>query len=283
MKKSLPIILVTLLLSSCVTPTPTKDNEEALDDFGVFLGLEDNSKMSTLMNYKRVAIELDEFSSNNIQKLRNKHIEVYAYLSVGSLEKYRDYYNEFKDYTFYDYDNWDDERWMDVSQTSWQNKMSELATEFRNKGATGLFLDNFDVYYIACDEYKGSKSFTEGIYNGCHKILENLSRSGLSLLINSGTMFLERLNTEKDSLIDEVDWYAQETVFSSIVDYDNDIFGKQDKEEQDYCFSMIKMMRPHSNVLLIEYTKDNDLVREIKEYANANKVHYYISSRVNLD
>ena len=259
--------------------TPSVTSKE---DFGVFLGLQEGNYQK-LLSFKKVAIEIEEFSSSIIDELKSNDIEIYAYLSVGSLEKYRPYYNEFKNYTFMDYDNWPHERWIDVSQKSWQDHIKDTASSFKNMGANGLFLDNFDVYYIASEEYECSTSFKEGIYEGCKTILSNLSTLEMSLLLNSGSTFLERLDEEHDSLIDKVDWYAQESVFSSIIDYENNIFGKQNEEDHNYYLEIIEMMKEKSSILLIEYTEDQNLIEEIESYCKSNNFSCYITNRVNLD
>ena len=176
----------------------------------------------------------------------------------------------------------EDERWIDVSQVSWQNHLVTTATGFKELGADGLFMDNFDVYYIASEEYECSNAFKEGIYNGCHKILDEFSKLDLSLMINSGTDFLERMKDENDNLLKAVDVYAQECVFSNILDYDKDKFGKQDKETKDYYLEIVSFMKKSATILFIEYTKDESLIKEIKNYCNSKGYKYYISSSVKL-
>lgn len=97
---------------SSISPT-TKDA------YGVYLG-ENGSNTDKLLGYKNLIIDLDEFSTSNIASIKEAGCKIYSYLSVGSLEKYRSYYEEYKDITFMDYDNWPDERWVDVSNHSWQ-------------------------------------------------------------------------------------------------------------------------------------------------------------------
>ena len=276
--KALIPFLLLIPIASCTSNI----NQTNYNDFGVFLGLEDTN-VNKLLSYKTVAIEIEEFSNSSIRKLNSNNIDVYAYLSVGSLESYRSYYEDFKQYTFFEYEHWDDEKWIDVSVASWQEHLINDAQKFKNLGAKGLFLDNFDVYYIALEEYECSSEFKENIYQGCHKILEDLSKLNMSLLINSGTDFLERLNDENDPLLKKVNWYAQECVFSSIIDYEKNIFGKQDKETQDYYLDIIKFMKKNSNILLIEYTKDQELIKDIKEFSNEEKIHYFVSESINLN
>ena len=93
---------------------------------------------------------------------------------------------------------------------------------------------------------------------------------------------MERLNEEHSDLLDKIDIYAQECVFSSIEDYDKDDFARQNKEDHDYYVDVINMMKSHSSILLIEYTVDIDLINEIKSYCTSNNFSYYISSTVDL-
>ena len=160
MKKS--VLLLISLLSIFTACSPKEKEALTNDSYGVFLGAND-SDFDKVKNYKNILIDVDEFSSEHMTYFQEHAINVYAYLSVGSLEKYRSYYEEFKDITFMDYDNWPDERWVDVSNASWQSHISSEAERLKNLGASGLFMDNFDVYYIANEEYECSSSFKEGI------------------------------------------------------------------------------------------------------------------------
>ena len=257
-------------------------NYEVDHTYGVFLGA-DGSAKARISAYNKVAIDIDEFESSDITYLKNKGCEIYAYLSIGSLENYRDYYEEYKDYAFFEYTNWPDEKWIDVSQESWQNLLVSEANRFKGLGASGLFMDNFDVYYIASEEYKGDKVSAESIYNACITILNALSALNLKLIINSGSTLLERFYEEKRyDLLNKIDVYCQESVFSNILDYDKDVFGRQEKDEHDYYLSVISFMKKYSEILLLEYTTDEELKNEITTYCKNNSYHYYVSSHVNL-
>lgn len=269
------------------TPDDTENKNEEIankKDFGAYLGLTDESdNYKKLLNYKEVAIEIGEYSSEHISLIKDNNTDIYAYLSVGSLENYKDYYNEFKNLTFMDYDNWPDERWIDVSSTLWADKLVELATKFKSLGATGLFLDNYDVYYIVCSEYKCSEAFKEGIYTGLKEITKRLKALDLKLIINSGTDFLERLDDEKDDTIRSFYAYNQESVFSTILDYENDVFGTQSTSDREYYQDIIAITSRYGiKTYLLEYTTDEALIQEIKTYCELNGYTYYISSHVNL-
>ncbi len=273
---ALPFIVLPML-SAC---DQAKKNGNG---YGVFLGATDKDT-DKIMKYDIVCIDMDEFSESNIQKLKKNHTQIYAYLSIGSLENYRSYYEEFKDLTFMDYENWSDERWVDVSNDRWQSHISSEADRLKSLGANGLFMDNFDVYYFAKEEYEETtKEFAWSIFEGCKAILDLLAKKDLKLMINSGTDFLyEMLKISSRTSLDDIDVYAQECVFSNIEDYENDVFGRQEKEQQDYLFQMIEMMKIVADVLLIEYTTDEEVIKDIKDYCKENNCSYYISNNVDL-
>ena len=115
--------------------------------YGVFIGIgkEDGMKLN---NYEVLVLEPTEFNKDDIKKLHEKNKKIYAYLDIGSLENYRPYYDKFKDKILGNYENWEDEYWMDVSDKEWQNLVvGELAKEIVDKGFDGFFIDNCDVYY----------------------------------------------------------------------------------------------------------------------------------------
>ncbi len=270
-----------LFLSGCGSSKKKSREYQAPLKYGVFLGC-DSSSLSKIKKYPNVAIDLDNFSSNAISSLKENECTIYAYLSVGSLEKYRSYYEAYKDLTFMDYENWPDERWVDVSKSSWQEHILSEANRLKELGADGIFMDNFDVYYIATEEYQGSDINKEDIYQGCLKMLNDLSSTGMKLMINSGTDLLDRMHSENRNEINKINVYAQETVFSKIEDYENNVFGRQDAGEKEYLLSIVEFMRYKGDVLFIEYTKDATLKKEIQEYCDELNYHYYISENVEL-
>ena len=173
-------------------------------------------------------------------------------------------------------------RSVDVSNSSWQEHILSEANRLQELGADGIFMDNFDVYYIASEEYQGSDINKEDIYQGCLKMLNDLSSTGMKLMINSGTDFLDRMHSENRNEINKINVYAQETVFSKIEDYENNIFVRQDIGEKEYLLNIVEIMRYKGDVLFIEYTKDATLKKEIQEYCDELNYHYYISENVEL-
>lgn len=285
MKKLLPL-LITLFLTGCSLNTNNSSNENgeeektvSFNDYGAFLGRSENNTKN-FGDYKYVSIEFDEYEKNTISALKSQKIECFAYLNIGSLETYRSYYSRFEKYAFLDYENWDDEKWIDITNNEWQEFVIEtLATNFKNKGASGVYLDNVDVYSIFRENDKDYLSAATAIKN----IITRINDLGLKILMNGGAEFIDDMNDKKDSILSSIWAYHQEEVFSLITDYDNNKFGKQNFEDSSYYKLMAKIMKNKgAEIFLLEYTKDQNLVKKIKDFCEANSYHYYCSETVDL-
>lgn len=258
------LLLIPLFLTSC------GDSSSLKYSYGVFLGLDHYE--SKLSQYEEIVIDVAEWSSSDIQKLKDHGQTVYSYLSIGSLENYRDYYQTFQDHVLGSYENWPDEYWMDVSYVPWQEKITSLAQELVSKGADGFFLDNSDVYYF----YPQQK-----IRDGLDAIYQNLQQFHIPLITNGGDSYVSSLmERNKTSWIYAVN---QESVFSSIQDYDNDVFAPQSEEDNAYFKEYLTQCHDKQlSVYLLEYTKDKSIIKQIKNYCATKGYAYYISAHVDL-
>ena len=94
-------------------------NEKKQEDYGVFLSL-DSSDLKKISEYKTVIIDAQYFSKKDIEYLKRKGCTVYSYINIGSIEVFRDYYEKYSGLSLGDYENWNEEKWMDVSSYAWQ-------------------------------------------------------------------------------------------------------------------------------------------------------------------
>ena len=274
----IPILI--LIMFTCVSLAGcavTNEYKMENSDYGVFIGA-DKDTLNTILddsgNYEIAVIEGQEFSADEISAFKMGGRRIYSYLNIGSIETFRPYYTDFEDDILGEYENWPDEYWIDVSNESWQDYISgTLAEELYEKGVDGFFIDNCDVYY----QYQ-----TDEIYDGLVNIIERLNEYDIEIIINGGNDFVSKLILDgKSGLIDGVN---QEGVFSSIKDYDNDVFAKQDKDETEYFTQYLDMAKKAGlDVYLLEYTTDSELAKEIAAYCIREGVKYYISCSVGLD
>ena len=242
--------------------------------YGVFLGLDHDSGLKKLYKYKLVVIDLQEFTKSDIQNLHNKGIKVYSYLNVGSVENYRKYYKRFKKYYLGTYENWEDEKWVDVSKSSYQNFIiNELEPSLRAKGADGYFIDNCDVYA----NFKKDK-----IYKGLQSILSSIHSHGLPMLINGGDEFVSK--AIKDGSYSQLfDGVNQEEVFT-VINFNNHTYHTQSKSESKYYKNYLQKVKSKGlKVYLLEYGAKSSKEKEIANYCKQNGFAYYNSKSYNLD
>jgi endo-alpha-1,4-polygalactosaminidase (GH114 family) len=233
---------------------------EQSQPYGVFLGLREEES-ERLDPYETVVIEPAEFSAAGVEKLRAAGQTVYGYLNIGAVEEYRPYYGRFQGLTLGVYENWPDERWVDVASPAWQSFIvDELGRQYADMGFDGLFLDNADVY----DDRP-----TEEIFRGLCTILEGLRKYHLKFLINGGDGFVSRC-IEEGTALSLFDGINQEMVFTRI-DFEHHTYGVQPTEETDYFKQYLAQAKQCGlSVRLLEYRADPQLARQIEAYCTEN-------------
>ena len=277
MKKVL-FLLPFLLLSAC-SIFPKRSSSEPQEDFnnheyGVFLSIEGKDK-NKIKDYKTVVIDAQYFTKSDISYLKNNGQTVYSYLNIGSIEDFRPYYDDYVDITFDEYENWEEERWVDVSNKRWQDFiLNNLSKELLTKGIDGFFIDNVDVYYYSLAR--------QDIFDGLVIILTGLKDMDTYLSINGGDTFVTRYLDETGSVDDIMDAVNQETVFSKI-DWDNEKLTSNNEEETKYFKEYIESVdEQDKDVYLLEYTTDPKVVKKIKDYCSLKGFEYYISPSIEL-
>lgn len=276
MKKAL-ILLIPLLMSGCSTPKNNSNNTG--NGYGAFLGRSSND-IKRLSSYKYVSLEAEEYDTKTIKVLQDGGTNVLLYLNVGSIEEYRSYYSSFADHTIGEYENWEDEKWMDVTYTPWQSYVVDtLAASIKSKNAFGVYMDNVDVYSIAKEQALNYKNYMTALKN----IIKGVSNLGLKVMVNGGAELFDDANDSGDDIFNYVWGYHQEEVFSLIDDYDNDVFTKQDKEDSDYYKDIASMMKKkNKEIFFLEYTVNEELIKQITSYCESKNYYYYCSKTVDL-
>ena len=274
------ILSLTISTTACATKNISEiqnmsENKDtsANKDYGVFLSI-DASEIKKLDGYKTVVIDAQYFSKQDIQALHNNGTTVYTYLNIGSIENFRDYYPKYENLTLGDYENWEEEKWIDVSDAKWQTFIADLSTTLLEKDIDGFFIDNCDVYY-----YKQS----EEIFSGLTEILRGIKALGKDVIINGGDTYITQYRQTYGSAKDIMSAVKQEEVFS-LYDFDTSSFGKNTADETAYFCDYIESCHADEmNVYLLEYTDDRKLIKQIKAYCKEKGFQYYISDSIELD
>ena len=214
--------------------------------YGVFIGMGKEEGMK-LNNYEVLVLEPSEFDKDNIKK--------------------------FKDTVLGNYENWEDEYWMDVSNKEWQNLVvDELGKNISYKGFDGFFIDNCDVYY----QFQDEKTF-----DGLCSILNGLRKYHLDTIINGGDTFVSKCIDGKTAK-EMFDGINQECVFTSI-DFENKKYGEKSAKDSEYFIQYLdKVKKDAMEVFLIEYGADDTLSKKIEKYCNDNRFHWYNARSMEL-
>ncbi len=247
---------------------------ESLDrQYGVFIGA-DSEDCDSIKKYETVVVDAEYLTKDDIAKLhQRKNKQIYSYINVGSIEKFRDNYSQMSDIVLDDYVNWSDEKWVDVTQKKWQDYVISHASSLSDKGVDGFFLDNFDVYY----NYQ-----TNEVYESLLAILDELDKLNKPIIINGADEFVIRA-IDNSELGDSVYGINQESVFTKI-DFENDRFIEQDDENLEFYKEYLNKAKEYGlNVFVIEYGATGDNLKKSKRYFKEKGFTYYFAGSINLD
>lgn len=263
----------------------THDNGTFAYDFGVFLSIND-SQMSRLKKYRTVVIDASAFSKKNIQKLKKQGHIVYTYLNVGSLETFRSDYDKYLPYTIAPYENWENERWVDVSNVNWQKRISALAKKYHQKGVDGYFVDNCDIYYVMglrLDGKEEQKVSSAKLFKGLSTILRNLRKTyKKDVVLNGGNTFVKACMKKKYKLSNYLTAVNQECVYTH-VDFKQKRLEKSSAYNRKTYLSYLKSLPKSVDVFLVEYTKSKSVVKRIAKECRKNGYKYYVTDAIKLD
>ena len=260
------LVIVALILT--ITNT-----EEGYDSsFGVYIGA-DPENITDRDLAETIVIDAQYYTEKEIADLKKGGHTVYTYINIGSVESFRDYYKDFESITLGTYENWEDEKWVDVSDKRWQLFLSGKADELMNKGVDGFFVDNCDVYY----NYR-----TEEIFEGVSDILKNLCSKNAYVMVNGGDEFAREYLKRYGNLDGILDGVNQESVYTAI-DWDNNRFTVNTKEDREYFLEYLRLvMDAGKDAYAIEYTTDPEIAQKAAELAAAKGYVVYIADSIEL-
>ena len=114
-------------------------SSEGAKDYKVLVGLTPE-KVSACRGYAKLVIDAEFFSKDDIAQLhKNGNKQIFSYLNIGSLENFRSDYAEFENLTLDEYENWSEERWVNVASAKWQKRIVRKAEALLAKGIDGFF------------------------------------------------------------------------------------------------------------------------------------------------
>jgi len=134
---------------------------------------------------------------------------VLAYLSVGTIEKWRGWYPRLKPYRLTAWRDWKDEWYADASKAGYRDELVAIAgDEILDKGFDGLFLDNTDMV-----ESRSHRKQRNGMGELVADLDELVDAGGRLLFTQNGAPgMLEGYGDAVDPLIGHFDGWNREDV-----------------------------------------------------------------------
>ncbi len=271
-KAGIKLIPGIIALCVCIIALSSCTKKESNDQYGVYIGAEPEELTGRSLA-DTIVIDAQYFDKDDITELKSSGHTVYTYINIGSIENFRDYYEEYEYLTLDTYENWEDEKWIDVSDPSWQDFISKKADELISKGVDGFFVDNCDVYY----QYR-----TQEIFEGVSLILNELKEKNTYVLINGGDTFVREYLDRFGNLDNILDGVNQESVVTCI-DWENDKFSVNEKEKKEYFLEYLQIvMNDGKDAYVIEYTTDKGIEKEAVSLAGSKGYTVYVAHSLDL-
>ncbi len=259
------VIFLSFFMISC------GDEKELQKEYGVFIG-ESKENLLKVKGYDLIVVDAYYLDAEMIEELHENNNQVYTYISLGTLENFRDFYPQFKDKALGLYGDWPEENWMDVSYEPWQENFIHRAEGYSKMGVDGFFVDNTDVYSYAQEEK---------IYMGLLDSLRKLDSIGLPVIINGGDEFVMR-GLKEDKLDNIIDGINQETVFTKINFKDN-TFSLNNSKDRAYYSNYVENASQYGlSIFLLEYGSDKEILSKIRQYCQEKGFRYYMSPTLEL-
>ena len=271
MIKRKAILLTLLCLLLFLTACSGKEKEHM--DYLVLLG-EEPSHIEAFPDCDVLVIDGEYFSAEDVKYLRAKGVKkIYSYFNIGSLENFRDYYDTFSESTLGEYENWPEEKWMDVSDESWQRFLLESAEQIAQKGFDGFFVDNTDVYY----QYPSDE-----IYQGILNILTDLHGLEKDIIINGGDCFVKEYLESGDVIDGMITGINQEEVYTCY-DFAQNRCGLQNQDTRDYLLEYLELAEQNGiKIYVLEYAKERKLTEGAEAYAREHGWTCYVADHIEL-
>lgn len=265
------IVIILLIISGFIMVGQNIQPKE--EPYGVYVGANPED-MKDRELAKTIVVDAQYYSTEEIEDLKKEGHTVYTYLNIGSIESFRDYYTDYEYLTLSTYENWEDEKWVDVTDIAWQQFISDKADELIDKGVDGFFIDNTDVYYhYATDE----------VFESVSEILKNLQNKDTYILINGGDAYVTEYLNRYGSLSDILDGVNQENVYTAI-DWDSDSFTVNVEDEREYFLEYLQQVKEDGkDAYAIDYATDPEIIKASKAFAKVHGYTVYVSKCLELE
>ncbi len=188
-----------------------------------------------LGDYDVVVVDGEEASAGVVSALQDEGSVVLAYLSVGTIEKWRSWYDDLRRYRLSAWQDWKDEWFADVSKGGLRDALAdEIAPGILAKGFDGLFLDNVDMI-----EPKRHKKQRDGMRELVARLGEVVHSDDGLLFAQNGYWGFRKFGILDDGHLDG--WNREDVTWT--YDFDKRKYVRNSDRDRDEALDDLAAMR----------------------------------------
>lgn len=222
-------------------------------------------KPQLVKGYKYVILESKNFSVKDIATIRTQNDKVFAYLSLGEINKNAMHYKNFAKLTMGKNEIWDS-FYIDLRKDKARKILMEMVDELFLHGYDGLFLDNIDNFTIHGPQKDQAEELVELVQNIKEKYPKKffIQNAGLDLLPNTQRY---------------VDLVAVESVATQY-DFQKKKCNLSDEKAFESKLTRINTLNATYSIpfILVEYADSNDLMKQVQRRLQDSGYDIFIGS-----
>ena len=200
----IPVLLIVLALLAWPASAGAGDRAGDLDGartwgFAIGTGTLKGDLSERYAGYDLLVVDGQEAKPGMIAELQAQGTVVLGYLSVGTIENWRPWYERLKPYRIEAWKNWEGEYFARVSKRGFRRQMTRhIAPKLYAKGFDGLFLDNVDMIEVYRREASGMRKLVAALGRLVHA--------------DGGLLFAQNGYSIIGPMLDELDGWNREDV-----------------------------------------------------------------------
>ncbi len=233
--------------------------QKPIKSFAIYYGFE--APASSFKDFDLVVLE----SSNTsiVKELKKSGKTVLAYLSIGEVNKSRDYFEYLKEkgLLLEENPNWPDAFLIDIRNPEWENCIvSRILPDILDSGFDGIFIDTLDSSLDKEDKnplkYRGMKKAAVGIIKAMKKKFPDMK------------IMLNRAYEIAPDCGNSIEYILGEST-CSVYDFKEKKYLPCDEEAFKYESELLKNIQkknPSLLVMTLDYTEEDDMKRRKEIY-----------------
>ncbi|HEY9166361.1 MAG TPA: endo alpha-1,4 polygalactosaminidase [Candidatus Kryptonia bacterium] len=204
------LLLQSVLLAQAKHRNPCSAPLGSVNSFAVVYFPDDS--LNELAIFDMVIVDPADYDSSDIAKLKSLGCQPFAYLNVGEVETYRDYFDMIDTSILLGPDpKWKERYYVDLCDPQWYEVISKFRLpDIMDKGFCGLLVDFSDLL----DEFPETEDCAVKLIKKIHKGLPNTA-----ILVDGAARILDKIGND-------VDGVAVEGLIGTY-DFDADEYGVQ--------------------------------------------------------